>query len=79
MHSDRVFKNLSQTKRPVRIVPFRGEYMSFKDEYKNMVNHLVYPVPNPKFPFFSNMIVPLQIPVNSFICDDTPNAITVLK
>ena len=60
LHSDRVFKNLSQLKRPVRIVPFRGEYMSFKDEYKNMVNHLVYPVPNPKFPFlgvhFTRMI-----------------------
>ena len=60
LHSDRVFKNLSQTKRPVRIVPFRGEYMSFKDEYKDMVNHLVYPVPNPKFPFlgvhFTRMI-----------------------
>ena len=60
LHSDRVFKNLSQTKRPVRIVPFRGEYMSFKDEYKDMINHLVYPVPNPKFPFlgvhFTRMI-----------------------
>lgn len=60
LHSDRVFKNLSQTKRPIRIVPFRGEYMSFKDEYKDMVNHLVYPVPNPKFPFlgvhFTRMI-----------------------
>lgn len=60
LQSDRVFKNLSQRKRPVRIVPFRGEYMSFKDEYKNMVNHLVYPVPNPKFPFlgvhFTRMI-----------------------
>jgi len=60
LHSDRVFENLSQTNRPVRIVPFRGEYMSFKDEYKEMVNHLVYPVPNPKFPFlgvhFTRMI-----------------------
>ena len=60
LHSDRVFKNLSKTKRPVRIVPFRGEYMSFKDEYKDMVSHLVYPVPNPKFPFlgvhFTRMI-----------------------
>ena len=60
LHSDRVFKNLSQIRRPVRIVPFRGEYMSFKDEYKNMINHLVYPVPNPKFPFlgvhFTRMI-----------------------
>ena len=51
LHSDRVFKNLTKKKRPVRIVPFRGEYMSFKDKYKHMVNHLVYPVPDPKFPF----------------------------
>ncbi len=60
LHSDRVFKNLTSTKRPVRIVPFRGEYMSFKDEYKRMVNHLVYPVPDPNFPFlgvhFTRMI-----------------------
>jgi len=60
LHSDKVFKNLTHTKRPVRIVPFRGEYMSFKNEYKDMVNHLVYPVPNPKFPFlgvhFTRMI-----------------------
>ena len=60
LHSDRVFKSLSQTKRPIRIIPFRGEYMSFKDEYKDMVNHLVYPVPNSKFPFlgvhFTRMI-----------------------
>ena len=25
--------------------------MNIKDEYKKIVNHLVYPVPNPKFPF----------------------------
>lgn len=60
LHSDRVFLNLTQQKRPLRIVPFRGEYMSFKDEYKEMINHLVYPVPNPKFPFlgvhFTRMI-----------------------
>ena len=60
LQSDRVFKNLTKTKRPIRIVPFRGEYMSFKNEYKNMVNHLVYPVPNPNFPFlgvhFTRMI-----------------------
>ena len=60
LHSDRVFRRFTQTRRPVRVVPFRGEYMSFKEEYKNMVNHLVYPVPNPKFPFlgvhFTRMI-----------------------
>ena len=30
LHSDRVFKSLTQAKRPIRIIPFRGEYMSFK-------------------------------------------------
>ena len=60
LHSDRVFSNLTQQKRPLRIIPFRGEYMSFKEEYIDMINHLVYPVPNPKFPFlgvhFTRMI-----------------------
>jgi L-2-hydroxyglutarate oxidase len=75
LHSDRVFKNLSKTKRPIRIVPFRGEYMSFKDEYKNMVNHLVYPVPNPKFPF-------LGVHFTRMINGDRevgPNAVLALK
>lgn len=60
LHSDRVYHKLTHQKRPLRIVPFRGEYMSFKEEYKEMVNHLVYPVPNNKFPFlgvhFTRMI-----------------------
>ncbi|MBT3872427.1 MAG: L-2-hydroxyglutarate oxidase, partial [Flavobacteriaceae bacterium] len=75
LHSDRVFKNLSKTKRPIRIVPFRGEYMSFKDEYKEMVNHLVYPVPNPKFPF-------LGVHFTRMINGDRevgPNAVLALK
>ena len=75
LHSDRVFKNLSKTKRPIRIVPFRGEYMSFKDEYKDMVNHLVYPVPNPKFPF-------LGVHFTRMINGDRevgPNAVLALK
>lgn len=51
LHSDRVFKKLTGKKRPVRIIPFRGEYMSLKDEYKEVVNNLVYPVPDPNYPF----------------------------
>jgi L-2-hydroxyglutarate oxidase len=35
----------------LRIVPFRGEYLSFKPEFQYMVNHLVYPVPDVKYPF----------------------------
>lgn len=60
LQSDRIFSRLTGNKRPLRIIPFRGEYLSFKNEYKEMVNHLVYPVPNPDYPFlgvhFTRMI-----------------------
>lgn len=42
------------------IVPFRGEYYKLKDDKKYLVNHLIYPVPDPNFPFlgvhFTRMI-----------------------
>jgi L-2-hydroxyglutarate oxidase LhgO len=34
-----------------RIVPFRGEYHSLKPEAHHLVRGLIYPVPDPKFPF----------------------------
>jgi L-2-hydroxyglutarate oxidase len=51
LHSDRTFSNYTGKKRPLRIVPFRGEYLSFKPEFEHMVNHLVYPVPDVNYPF----------------------------
>ena len=50
LHSDRVFA-LSGRPRPVRIVPFRGEYFVLAPEARHLVNHLIYPVPDPSFPF----------------------------
>jgi L-2-hydroxyglutarate oxidase len=35
----------------LRIVPFRGEYFELKPERRPLVRHLVYPVPDPAFPF----------------------------
>jgi len=35
----------------VRIVPFRGEYYDLKPAARNLVRNLIYPVPDPKFPF----------------------------
>ena len=32
-------------------IPFRGEYYIFKKEYEYLVKHLIYPVPDPAFPF----------------------------
>ena len=59
LHCDRVAKladGMSQTK----IVPFRGEYYQLKPSATHLVNNLIYPVPNPAFPFlgvhFTRMI-----------------------
>ncbi len=35
----------------LHIVPFRGEYYELVDESKSLVNNLIYPVPDPEFPF----------------------------
>ena len=35
----------------VRIVPFRGEYAGFSDRAASLVRGLIYPVPDPAFPF----------------------------
>ena len=58
--SDKTYTNLTQQKPPLRIVPFRGEYLKFKQGFEDRINHLVYPVPDPQFPFlgvhFTRMI-----------------------
>ncbi len=41
----------SGSKRPARIVPFRGEYFSLIEEARGLVKNLIYPVPDPSFPF----------------------------
>jgi (S)-2-hydroxyglutarate dehydrogenase len=44
----------------VHIVPFRGEYYELKPERRSLVKNLIYPVPDPRFPFlgvhFTRMI-----------------------
>ena len=35
----------------MKIVPFRGEYYELNDNAKGLVNNLIYPVPDPNFPF----------------------------
>ncbi len=59
LHSDRIAK-LSQVNPQAKIVPFRGEYYELKPEKRYLVKTLIYPVPNPNFPFlgvhFTRMI-----------------------
>lgn len=51
LFSDRVYSSISKRKSPLKIIPFRGEYMKIKDRYQDIVNHLIYPVPDFKYPF----------------------------
>jgi L-2-hydroxyglutarate oxidase len=50
LHCDRVAA-LAGERREVRIVPFRGEYYQLRPERQELVRNLIYPVPDPKFPF----------------------------
>lgn len=50
LHCDRVAE-MAGVPREMRIVPFRGEYYLIKPERQSLVRHLIYPVPDPAFPF----------------------------
>ncbi len=50
LHCDRVAE-MAGLKRDLRIVPFRGEYYQIKPDRQYLVRNLIYPVPDPKFPF----------------------------
>lgn len=50
-HADRVAHLGDKTVAPKQIIPFRGEYYELKKERRNLVNGLIYPVPDPQFPF----------------------------
>lgn len=56
LFSDRTYSNLTSKKNPIKIVPFRGEYMHISGEYKDLFNHLIYPVPDPKYPFLGVLL-----------------------
>ena len=74
LHSDRVAAAAGY-KTDMKILPFRGEYFKLVPEKRHLVKHLIYPVPNPKFPFlgvhFTRMI--------SGEVDAGPNAVLSFK
>lgn len=49
LYSDKIASLTTKIKS--RIIPFRGEYYKLKKESEYLVNNLIYPVPDPKFPF----------------------------
>lgn len=59
LHCDRISR-MAGNRDPTRIVPFRGEYFKLRIDRQYLVKNLIYPVPDPKFPFlgvhFTRMI-----------------------
>jgi L-2-hydroxyglutarate oxidase len=59
LFSDRI-ASLTEDNLDVRIIPFRGEYYELREDRRHLVKGLIYPVPDPNFPFlgvhFTRMI-----------------------
>ena len=51
LQSDRLVASITGTRPPVAIVPFRGEYHRLRPEARDLCRALIYPVPDPQFPF----------------------------
>jgi (S)-2-hydroxyglutarate dehydrogenase len=73
LHSDRLARLAGLTP-DVRIIPFRGEYYELTPEASYLVKGLIYPVPDPAFPFLG---VHLTRMINNSI-HAGPNAILAL-
>jgi L-2-hydroxyglutarate oxidase LhgO len=57
LQSDRLAQLAGDDPDPV-IMPFRGEYYALKPERRDLVNGLVYPVPDPRYPFLGVHVTP---------------------
>jgi (S)-2-hydroxyglutarate dehydrogenase len=57
LQSDRLAELAGDGPDPV-IMPFRGEYYALKPERRHLVNGLVYPVPDPRYPFLGVHVTP---------------------
>jgi len=74
LHSDHVSR-MAGNRPPVRIVPFRGEYYDLVHDRQHLVRTLIYPVPDPRFPFLG---VHLTTRIHGG-ADAGPNAVFALK
>jgi len=74
LQSDEV-AGLTERKVDTRIIPFRGEYYKIKPERRHLVKNLIYPVPDPAFPFLG---VHFTRMVNGEV-EAGPNAVLAFK
>jgi L-2-hydroxyglutarate oxidase len=51
LHSDRLFKLRTGRSGDIRIIPFRGSYYDLAPSSAALINSMIYPVPDPRFPF----------------------------
>jgi L-2-hydroxyglutarate oxidase len=75
LHCDRVAAATGADTGGVRVMPFRGEYYELAPHARSLVNHLVYPLPDPDFPFLG---VHLTRMIDGSI-HAGPNAVPALK
>lgn len=74
LHSDMVAKIMGD-KPGVRIIPFRGEYYTIKKEREYLIKGLIYPTPDPAFPFLG---VHLTQTMKGWV-EAGPNAVLAMK
>ena len=55
LQSDRLAR-MTEPELPLKILPFRGEYYKLNPSAQSMVKHLIYPVPDPSFPFWEYIL-----------------------
>ena len=71
LQSDLVAKKMG-IRPKLQIIPFRGEYYNLKPEKKDLVKGLIYPVPDPQFPFLG---VHFTKTVHDGLVEAGPNAV----
>jgi len=74
LYSDKISK-MSGINPKLKIIPFRGEYYEIKENFHHLVKNLIYPVPDPKFPFLG---VHFTRVIGGGI-EAGPNAVTAMK
>jgi L-2-hydroxyglutarate oxidase LhgO len=73
LHADRVARLAGDDRSP-RIMPFRGEYLRLVEGRRELVHKLIYPVPDPRYPFLGVHFTP-RVDGN---VDIGPNAVLAL-